>query len=102
MSDQVQVSQTLHGSNSIRESVYDDPKVKQMPYTTAFLASVPSAKEKATIPESSAMIDAAEHRLSEIVTGKETAKAGLDQLAVDLQQILGDKAKLRYPVHGAQ
>ncbi|MGC2398399.1 MAG: extracellular solute-binding protein [Acidobacteriaceae bacterium] len=102
MSDQVQVSQTLHGSNSTRESVYEDAKVKQMSYTAAFLGSVPIAKEKATLPESSPMIDAAERRLSEIVTGKETAKAGLDRLALDLQQILGSKAKLRYPVHGAQ
>src|SRR6202012_4287389 len=29
MSNSVQVSQTLHGSNSIRQSVYEDPRVKQ-------------------------------------------------------------------------
>jgi multiple sugar transport system substrate-binding protein len=102
LSSQVQISQTLHGSNSIRESVYEDAKVRELPYTAAFLASVPIAREKATIPESSQMIDAAEHRLSEIVTGKESAQAGLDKLALDLQQILGSKAKLRYPVRGAQ
>ncbi|HTZ60529.1 MAG TPA: extracellular solute-binding protein [Acidobacteriaceae bacterium] len=100
MSDQVQVSQTLHGSTSIRQSVYEDPKVKQLPYVPAFLASVPIAKEKPTIPEASQMTDAAERRLSEILTGKESARNGLDELALDLQQILGSKAKLRYPVHG--
>jgi multiple sugar transport system substrate-binding protein len=97
MSNQVQVAQTLHGSTSIRESVYSDPQVKQMPYTAAFGASVPIAKEKPTIPQASDMTDAAVRRLSEIVTGKETAQAGLDMLALDLQQILGSKAKLRYP-----
>jgi multiple sugar transport system substrate-binding protein len=99
MSNQVQVAQTLHGSSSIRESVYDDPAVKQIPYTAAFLASVPTAKGQSTIPESPQMIEVAERRLSEILTGKESARNGLDQLALDLQQILGSKAKLRYPVH---
>src|SRR5271170_2606671 len=41
MSAQVQTQQTLDGSNSIRQSVYDDPSVKQQPYTAAFLGNVP-------------------------------------------------------------
>jgi len=101
MSDQVQVSQTLHGSNSIRQSVYEDARVRQMPYTGVFLASVPIAKEKSTLPESSQMTEAIESHLSEIVTGKESAQGGLDKLAHNLQQILGSKTKLRYPVHPA-
>jgi multiple sugar transport system substrate-binding protein len=100
MSDQVQIPQTLNGSSSIRKSVYEDPRVKEKPYTPAFLASIPIAKEKPTIPESSQMTEAAERRLSDIVTGKESPRNGLDKLALDLQQILGSKAKLRYPVHG--
>jgi multiple sugar transport system substrate-binding protein len=100
MSDQVQIQQTLHGSSSIRTSVYEDPTVKEKPYTSVFLASVPIAKAKPTIPESSQMTEAAERRLSEIVTGKESPQSGLDKLALDLQSILGRKGKLRYPVHG--
>ncbi len=98
MSAQVQTQQTLEGSTSIRQSVYDDPSVKQQPYTPAFLGSVPIAREKPTIPEASQMTEAAERRLSEIVTGKESAKSGLDKLALDLKAILGSKVKLRYPV----
>ena len=100
MSDQVQIPQTLDGSSSITKSVYEDTRVKAKPYTPAFLASIPIAKEKSTIPESSEMTEAAERRLSDIVTGKESPRTGLDKLALDLQQILGNKAKLRYPVHG--
>ncbi|HET6219315.1 MAG TPA: extracellular solute-binding protein [Acidobacteriaceae bacterium] len=100
MSDQVQTPQTLDGSNSIRESVYGNSRVKGMPYTAAFLASIPIAREKPTIPESSQMTEAAERRLSEIVTGKESPRSGLDKLALDLKNILGSKGKLRYPVHG--
>jgi multiple sugar transport system substrate-binding protein len=98
LSSQVQIQQTLDGSTSIRQSVYDDPSVKQQPYTPAFLESVPIAREKPTIPEASQMTEAAERRLSEIVTGKESAKSGLDKLALDLKAILGSKVKLRYPV----
>jgi multiple sugar transport system substrate-binding protein len=98
MSAQVQTQQTLDGSTSIRQSVYDDPSVKQQPYTTAFLGSVPIAREKPTIPEASPMTEAAERRLSEILMGKESAKSGLDKLALDLKAILGSKVKLRYPV----
>ena len=46
------------------------------------------------------MTEAAERRLSEIVTGKESPQSGLDKLALDLKNILGSKVKLRYPVHG--
>jgi multiple sugar transport system substrate-binding protein len=98
MSAEVQTQQTLDGSTSIRQSVYDDPNVKQQPYTPAFLGSVPIAREKPTIPEASQMTEATERRLSEIVTGKESAKSGLDKLALDLKAILGSKVKLRYPV----
>ncbi len=101
MSDQVQIKQTLNGSSSIKKPVYEDSAVKEKPYTSAFLASVPIAKEKPTIPESSQMTEAAERRLSEIVTGKESPQSGLDKLALDLKSILGSKVKLRYPVHGS-
>lgn len=100
MSDPVQIPQTLDGSSSIRKSVYEDSRVKEKPYTPAFLASIAIAKEKPTVPESSQMTEAAERRLSDIVTGKESPQSGLDKLALDLQEILGNKAKLRYPVHG--
>lgn len=102
MSERVQEQQTLHGSSSVRKSVYDAPAVKALPYTTAFVASVPVARPKPTVPESEQMIDASERRLFEIVSGKTSAQAGLDALAVDLQNILRGKAQLRYPVKAAR
>ncbi len=97
MSEQVQVQQTLKGGASIRESTYDDPKVKAIPYTSTFLASVPVAKSKPTIPESAAMTEAMEKHVSEIVAGRTSAQSGLDALALDLQHILGGRARLRNP-----
>jgi multiple sugar transport system substrate-binding protein len=97
MSEQVQVQQTLKGGASIRESTYDDPNVKAIPYASTFLASVPVAISKPTIPESAAMIDAMEKHVSEIVAGGTSARSGLDALALDLQHILGGTARLRDP-----
>lgn len=96
-SAQVQVQQTLKGGASVRESTYDDPNVKAIPYTSTFIASVPVAKSKPAIPESAAMIEAMEKRLAEILSGRASVQSGLDAVALDLQHILGSKAHLRYP-----
>jgi multiple sugar transport system substrate-binding protein len=98
MSAPVQIQQTMKGSASTRESTYEDPKVRDIPYTSTFVASVPLAKAKPTIPESGEMTEAMERHLSEIVSGRTSAQAGLDSLALDLQRILGNKAQLRYSV----
>jgi multiple sugar transport system substrate-binding protein len=98
MSNQVQQQQTLGGSASARKSIYDDPQVKALPYTSTFLASVPIAKAKPTIPEAAQMTEAMERHVSEIVSGKASPQAGLDSLALEVQKILGAKGHLRYPV----
>jgi multiple sugar transport system substrate-binding protein len=100
MSSQLQTEQTLEGSGSLRQSVYENPEVKKLPYTAAFLASIPVAKAKPIVPEADETIAAMEVRVSEIVSGQSPAQAGLDKLALDLQRVLGGKAKLRYPPRG--
>ncbi len=85
-SQPVQVAQTLRGSSSIRKSTYDDSAVKKLPYTPVFLASIPIAMPKPTVPESDAMTQAAVKRLYEIVSGKTSAQQGLDALALDMQR----------------
>jgi len=101
MSAPVQVQQTLKGSSSARKSTYDNPSVRELPYTSAFLASVPVAKAKPTIPESAQMTDAMVRHLSDIVNRRYPAQEGLDDLALELQRILGDKSRLRYPAKAA-
>ncbi len=95
MSAQVQDQQQLHGNSSTRKSTYDNPAVLARPYTSAFAASIPIAKVKPTIAQSAEMTEAMERRLFEVISGKSSAQAGLDSLAVDLQRILGNKARLR-------
>jgi len=98
MSVQVQVQQTLHGSSSVSKSTYNNPAIIALPYTSTFVASVPVAKPKPTIPESAEMTESMEHYLAEIVSGRTSAQAGLDRLALEFQGILGNKARLRHPV----
>lgn len=98
LSREVQIKQTLDGGSSLRKSTYEDPSVKQLPYTAAFLEALAVGKGKPTVPESPEMTDAMVLRLSAIVRGKNTAQAGLDILARDLQSILGKRAGLRYAV----
>ena len=102
MSPSAQLELTLHGGMSLRKSTYENPRARRLPYAASFLASVDIAEEKPTIPESSRMTDAMVRRLAEIVSGKATPQAGLDRLALDLQGILGDRARLRYPVKTAE
>jgi multiple sugar transport system substrate-binding protein len=102
LSARVQDQQQLHGSSSIRKSTYDSPAVGALPYTSSFVASMPVGKAKPTIAQSAEMTEAMESRVFEIVSGKSSARAGLDSLALDLQHILGDKAQLRYPVRTTQ
>jgi multiple sugar transport system substrate-binding protein len=102
MSSPIQIEQTLHGSESARKSTYDDSAVMAIPYTPTFLASVPVAVPKPTIPEANRMTEAMERRVFEIVSGKSSPKGGLDNLALDIQGILGNKSRLRYPVKSAR
>jgi multiple sugar transport system substrate-binding protein len=98
LSREVQIKQTLDGGSSLRKSTYDDPRVKQLPYTAPFLEALAVGKGKPTIAESPQMTDAMVLRLSAIVRGENTAKTGLDLLALDLQAILGKGDRLRFPV----
>ena len=98
LSAEIQVEQTLQGSGSLRRSTYENAKVKELPYTAAFLAALPVAEGKPTIPESSRMTESMVKRLSEIVNGQATPKVGLDRMALDLKSILGSKSRLRFPI----
>jgi multiple sugar transport system substrate-binding protein len=98
MSRSVQIQQTLGGGASALRSTYDDPRVKKIPYVPVFLVSVPIGIPKPTIPESSEITEVMQKDLSKIVTRQVTVKQGLDTMALEIKAILGDKAKLKYPV----
>jgi multiple sugar transport system substrate-binding protein len=99
LSQPMQIQQTLQGNGSVRVSTYDDPRTKAIPSTPLFLASVPIAKSKPTISAATKIADATQRRISDILQGKDSSQTGLDKLALDIQQLLNNRAKLRYPVH---
>ena len=101
LSREVQIQHTLNGGSSVRQDIYDDPRVKSIPYTSAFVASVPVAIPKPTIPESAQITEVMKRDLYGIVTRKQSPEEGLDAMAIEIQQILGAKARLRYPVKAA-
>lgn len=101
LSREVQVQHTLQGGSSVRQDTYDDPRVKIIPYTSAFLASVPVAIPKPTIPEAAQITEVMKRDIYGIVTRKRSPEEGLDAMAVEIQQILGAKARLRYPAKAA-
>jgi len=99
MSPEVQVQETIKGGESPMKSTYADARVSKLPYIPAFLASVPIAIPKPTIPESAQMTEVMQRTLSEIVTRKRAPKEGLDIMALEIQDILGTRGRLRYPVN---
>lgn len=98
LSPQVQVQWTLKGGASPRKTTYEDPRVRAIPYVPVFLQSIPIAIPKPTIPESEQITEVMQRRLSEIVTRKKSPQEGLNDMALEIQRILGSKAKLRFPV----
>jgi multiple sugar transport system substrate-binding protein len=98
MSPEVQAQETLKGGEAPSKATYEDSRVSKLPYVSAFLASVPIAIPKPTIPESARMTEVVQRALSEIVTRKRAPKDGLDTAALEIQNILGTKTRLRYPI----
>jgi len=71
--------------------MYDKPEVKQLPYASTFWPAFPAlTKTKPTTPESGEMIDASERRVAEIVSARCSPQTGIDNLALDLNRVLGD------------
>lgn len=98
LSRDVQIQQTLNGGASALRSTYEDPRVKAIPYVPVFLESILIGIAKPTIPESAQITEIMQKGLSEILAGKTGPQAGLNAMAVEVQRILGNKAKMRFPV----
>lgn len=101
LSPEVQVQHALKGGASCAPETYTDSRIRSIPYTPAFLAAVPIAKPKPTVPESAQITEVMKRGLYEIVTRRRSPEEGLDSVAIEIQQILGTKARLRYPVKTA-
>ncbi len=93
-----QLEQHLNGGASARPDVYADPEVQKIPYSKAAMESNAVAIAKPTIPESPELTDIIVREISEYLSGAKSAQAALDRSAVDMGNLLGSCAPLRYPV----
>ena len=94
-----QIQQELAGGASARKSVYQDPKVLELPYALADSQSLAVARNMIdTSAETPQISDIIETAISDVIADKKSARQALDWAAVELNKALGNKAPLKYPV----
>lgn len=94
-----QIQQELAGGASARKSVYQDPKVLELPYALADSQSLAVARNMIdTSPETPQISDTIEAAVSDVIADKKSAREALDWAALELNRVLGSKAPLKYPV----
>ncbi len=94
-----QIQQELTGGASARKSVYQDPRVLELPYALADSQSLAVARNMIdTSPETAQISDTIEIAISEVIADKRSPREALDWAAVELNKSLGSKAPLKYPV----
>ncbi|MGA7921212.1 MAG: extracellular solute-binding protein [Candidatus Acidiferrales bacterium] len=94
-----QIQQELAGGASARRSVYQDPRVLELPYALADSQSLAVAQNMIdTSPETPQIADIIEAAISNVIAGKNTPRQALDSSALELNKALGDKAPLKYAV----
>lgn len=93
-----QIAQTLAGGFSGYKAVYEDSRLKKLPYAKAVLETLGAGiAMRGTIPEEGAIGEKIQIGLSEILHNDKTVQEGLDWIAVEMKKILGDKAEMKYP-----
>ena len=98
-----QIAQELAGGASARKSVFQDEKVRQLPYAAATAASLEVARNMIdTFPDTPQVSEAVETAVSDVLAGKKTAQASLDWAAAAIHKELGAKAPMKYPVPQAE
>lgn len=94
-----QIQQEMAGGASARKSVYQDPKVLELPYALADAQSLAVARNMIdTSPDTPQIADTIEIAISDVIADKRNSRQALDWAAVELNKSLGSKAPLKYPV----
>jgi multiple sugar transport system substrate-binding protein len=98
MNREKQIMQELAGGASPRKSVYDDSRVKELPYALANTHSLVVAKNMIdTVPETPQISDVIEVSISDVLADKKEPQQALDWAALELHRLCGDKCPLTYP-----
>jgi ABC-type glycerol-3-phosphate transport system substrate-binding protein len=108
LSHEAQVAQILNGGLSVRPSSFADPRVTALPkahqnrpympiWIFPTLAATTWSPSVPSVSEFNQITDAMSSGLSRVLAGDLTPRAGLDDIAIRLAEILKGKATLRYP-----
>jgi multiple sugar transport system substrate-binding protein len=94
-----QVRQQRLGGSSPRPSTYRDPTVMALPWTKASLGALGHVHPAMlyTVPESLQIGEVIKTHISDALASRKPVKRALDDAALELKRILGDKATLKYP-----
>ena len=93
-----QLNQHLNGGATARPDVYAHPDVQKISYSKASMDTNAVALPKPTIPESPQITDILVRELSSYLSGAKGAKDALDTAAVEMSNLLGACAPMKYPV----
>lgn len=94
-----QIRQQLLGGSSARKSTYADPEVSKLPWTATSLAAFSNTHPAMlyTVPEALQIGEVVKASISEALSGQTPVKDALDQAALEIKKLLGNKAELKYP-----
>jgi multiple sugar transport system substrate-binding protein len=90
-----QIKQELSKGSSARKSVYEDPRVRELPYSSAIARNLGVARAMIdTVPETSQISEIIETAISEVIAGKKDTRQSLDQAALEINRATNNKATL--------
>jgi multiple sugar transport system substrate-binding protein len=95
MSRDRQIGQELARGSSARKSVYEDSRVRELPYSSAISQNLAVARAMIdTVPETPQISEIIETAISDVIAGKKQARQSLDQAAVEINRATNNKASL--------
>lgn len=94
-----QIDQQRLGGSSARKSTYEDSSVYALPWTEANIEALDNVHPAMlyTVPESLPIGEVIKTAISDALADRKTVKEALDWAALEIKELVGDKAELKYP-----
>jgi multiple sugar transport system substrate-binding protein len=93
-----QIKQELAKGASARKSVYEDPRVLDLPYALANAQSLAVGKTMTdNVAEGPQIAGIIETAVNDVLSDQKSSRQALDWAAVEINKLLGTKAPLKYP-----
>ena len=94
-----QIKLELAKGSSARQSVYHDEKVQELPYARAHSQSLSVARRMTdTAPDTAQISGIIQTAVNDVISDRKTSRQALDWAAQGINEALGAKCPLKYPV----